>query len=326
MTVKETYCFVRNLAPNTQYEFWVTAQNQAGCSPASERVVYVTAPSPPVIRTHELRSCEEAALICWDSGNLNPVDSYTVELTPEETPGMSGVTESVVGIPTCQALVQLQPRQRYTITVRALNMGGSSARSQPVTVHTTGSRFPLDPDTCHPGLSISEDEDGLQVVRRERRHAETGPAPSSMRFSRCVAVLGNLIPVQGRHYWEVEVDTHLDYTVGVALGDVPRHEDLGANHLSWCMRHTLTKSRPRYEFLHNKTTPEIRVTVSPRRVGVLLDYDKARLSFFNADISQHLFTFRCPFPCCVHPCFSLGQPGSLKIRQGIPVPAWAALY
>lgn len=51
------------------------------------------APSPPVIRTRELRSCEEAALICWDSGNLNPVDSYTVELTPEEMPDMSGVTE-----------------------------------------------------------------------------------------------------------------------------------------------------------------------------------------------------------------------------------------
>lgn len=45
---------------------------------------------------------------------------------------------SVVGIPTCEALVQLQPRQSYTIYVRALNMGGPSARSQPATVHTTG--------------------------------------------------------------------------------------------------------------------------------------------------------------------------------------------
>ncbi|XP_055970063.1 fibronectin type III and SPRY domain-containing protein 2 [Sorex fumeus] len=326
MTVKETYCSVRNLAPNTQYEFWVVAQNQAGSSPASERAVYMTAPSPPVIRTRELRSCEEAALICWDSGNLNPVDSYTVELTPEETPDMSGVTESVVGIPTCEALVQLQPRQRYTISVRALNVGGPSARSQPATVHTTGSCFPLDPNTCHPWLSISEDEDGLRVVRREQKRAEKGPPPSSTRFSRCVAVLGNLIPVRGRHYWEVEVDAHLDYTVGVALGDVPRQEDLGANRLSWCMRHTSARPRPKYAFLHNKTTPDIWITVSPRRVGVLLDYENAKLSFFNVDISQHLFTFSCPFPHCVHPCFSLEQPGSLKIHQGIPVPTWAALY
>lgn len=51
------------------------------------------APSPPVIKSKEVRSCEEAALICWESGNLNPVDSYTVELTQAETPGAAGVTE-----------------------------------------------------------------------------------------------------------------------------------------------------------------------------------------------------------------------------------------
>lgn len=43
-----------------------------------------------------------------------------------------------MGIPTCECLVQLQPRQSYTIYVRALNVGGPSARSEPATVHTTG--------------------------------------------------------------------------------------------------------------------------------------------------------------------------------------------
>lgn len=51
------------------------------------------APSPPTIKTEAIRSCEEAALICWESGNLNPVDSYTVELIQAETPEASGVTE-----------------------------------------------------------------------------------------------------------------------------------------------------------------------------------------------------------------------------------------
>lgn len=51
------------------------------------------APSPPVIKSREVLSCEEAALICWESGNRDPVDSYTVELTQAETPGASGVTE-----------------------------------------------------------------------------------------------------------------------------------------------------------------------------------------------------------------------------------------
>ncbi|KAK2489012.1 hypothetical protein MC885_003728 [Smutsia gigantea] len=182
MTVKETYCSVTNLMPNTQYEFWVMAQNRAGTSPASERAVYTTAPSPPIIKSKEIRSCEEAALICWASGNLNPVDSYTVELTQAEPPGASGVTESAVGIPTCEALVWLQPRQSYSICVRALNMGGPSARSEPATVYTTGSYFPLNQHTCHPWLTISED--GFTVVRSERKTGEREPLPSNTRFTR----------------------------------------------------------------------------------------------------------------------------------------------
>ncbi|XP_067554195.1 fibronectin type III and SPRY domain-containing protein 2 isoform X1 [Pseudorca crassidens] len=324
MTVKETYCSVTNLVPNTQYEFLVTAQNRAGLSPASECAVYMTAPCHPIMKSKEIRSCEEAALICWESGNLNPVDSYTVELTQAEVPGASGVTESVVGIPTCECLVQLQPRQSYTIYVRALNVGGPSARSEPATVHTTGSYFRLNEHTCHPWLTVSED--GLTVVRSERKASARKPLPSDTRFTRCVAVMGNLIPVRGRHYWEVEVDECLDYTVGVAFEDVPKQEDLGANRLSWCMRHTFASSRHKYEFLHNKMTPDIRITVSPRKIGILLDYENSKLSFFNVDISQHLYTFSCQLHLFVHPCFSLEKPGCLKIHNGISMPKHVTFY
>lgn len=66
---------------------------------------------------------------------------------------------------------------------------------------------------------------------------------STLSKTRCAAVMGSLIPVRGRHYWEVEVGEHLDYTVGVACEDVPKQEDLGANSLSWCMRHTFVSKR-----------------------------------------------------------------------------------
>lgn len=324
MTVKETYCSVRNLEPNTQYEFWVTAQNRTGRSPTSERAVYMTAPSPPTIKSEAIRSCEEAALICWESGNLNPVDSYTVELVQAETPEASGVTESVVGIPTCESLIQLQPGHSYTIYIRALNVGGTSARSEPATVHTTGSYFQLNKDTCHPWLTISED--GFTVVRSEKKTFRRELPPSKTQFTRCVAVIGNLIPVRGRHYWEVEVEEYLDYTVGVACEDVPKQEDLGANCLSWCMRHTFASTRHRYEFLHNRTTPDIRITVAPKKIGILLDYENSKLSFFNVDIAQHLYTFSCQLHQFVHPCFSLEKAGRLKICNGISMPKHVAFF
>lgn len=60
---------------------------------------------------------------------------------------------------------------------------------------------------------------------------------------RCVAVLGDLIPVRGRHYWEVEVDDDTEFRIGVAYEDMERNSYLGANSTSWCMRHIVTPSR-----------------------------------------------------------------------------------
>lgn len=60
---------------------------------------------------------------------------------------------------------------------------------------------------------------------------------------RCVAVLGDLIPVRGRHYWEVEVDDGTEFRIGVAYEDTERNSYLGANSTSWCMRHILSPSR-----------------------------------------------------------------------------------
>eukprot|EP00064_Thunnus_orientalis_P021439 superscaffoldBa00006503_g21602 len=89
--VKETHCTVTDLLPNAQYELWVTATNTTGISPSSEKALYMTVPSPPVIKQRECTSCPEAALIRWESGNTNPVDSYTVELSEMGTE--SGITE-----------------------------------------------------------------------------------------------------------------------------------------------------------------------------------------------------------------------------------------
>lgn len=121
INVKETHCTVTDLLPNAQYELWVTATNTTGISPASEKALYMTGfkrlapmwevtktvavkmivaiplcivPSPPVIKQRECTSCPEAALIRWESGNTNPVDSYTVELSEMGTDGTQrGVTE-----------------------------------------------------------------------------------------------------------------------------------------------------------------------------------------------------------------------------------------
>uniref|UniRef100_A0A671YAZ1 Fibronectin type III and SPRY domain containing 2 n=1 Tax=Sparus aurata TaxID=8175 RepID=A0A671YAZ1_SPAAU len=320
--MKETHCTVMDLLPNAQYELWVTATNTTGISPASEKALYMTVPSPPVIKQRECTSCPEAALIRWESGNTNPVDSYTVELNEMGTDGtQSGITESVVAVPTCQCLIQLKTGRRYLISVRAVNIGGPSDRSEVLSVSTTGTFFYLLEDTAHPCLSISED--GFTIFYGDEELPISAMALDDNTFARCVAVLGDLIPVRGRHYWEVEVDDGTEFRIGVAYEDTERNSYLGANSTSWCMRHILTPSRHKYEFLHNGWSPDLRITVNPVRIGVALDYERGTLSFFNVDLEQHLHTFHCHFRNYVHPCFSLDNPGALTIHNAIEAPEYA---
>uniref|UniRef100_A0A8C5TVR5 Fibronectin type III and SPRY domain containing 2 n=1 Tax=Malurus cyaneus samueli TaxID=2593467 RepID=A0A8C5TVR5_9PASS len=282
------------------------------------------APSPPTIKSKKIRSCESAALVCWESRDINPVDSYTVELsklTDEEN--HDTITESIVGIPNCEVLIHLQPRQKYHICVRAQNLGGCSERSEPVLIDTTGTCFYLNEDTAHPLLAILDD--GFTISCDELENPECDLPVYDNSFTRCIAILGSLIPFPGKHYWEVEVEEDTEYRTGVAFENTPRHGHLGANNTSWCMRHIITPSRHKYEFLHSGMTPDIRITVPPRRIGILLDYENCTLSFFNADIAQHLHTFTSHFQHYVHPCFALETPGILRIRTGITPPPWTAL-
>ncbi|XP_076025688.1 fibronectin type III and SPRY domain-containing protein 2 [Genypterus blacodes] len=320
--VKETHCTVTDLLPNAQYELWVTATNTTGISPASEKALYMTVPSPPVIKQRECTSCPDAALIRWESGNANPVDSYTVELSEMGADGTeSGITESIVAVPTCQCLIQLQTGSRYLISVRAVNIGGPSGKSEVFTVSTTGTFFHLVEDTAHPCLSLSED--GFTMFYGDEELPISAMAFDENTFTRCVAVLGDLIPVRGRHYWEVEVDDGTEFRIGVAYEDTEKNSYLGANDSSWCMRHILTPTRHKYEFLHSGWSPDLRITVNPVRVGVALDYDRGNLSFFNVDLEQHLHTFQCHFRSYVHPCFGLDNPGALTVHNGIEAPEYA---
>ncbi|XP_067246816.1 fibronectin type III and SPRY domain-containing protein 2 isoform X3 [Chanodichthys erythropterus] len=161
-----------------------------------------------------------------------------------------------------------------------------------------------------------------QRQSREHRRPEREERTHRRLHRRCVAVLGDLVPIRGQYYWEIEVDEDTEFRVGVAYEDTQRNSYLGGNNTSWCMRHIVTPSRHKYEFLHNGWTPDIRITVQPLRIGVFLDYAAGILSFYNAALRQHLHTFSCHFLHYLHPCFALDNPGALTLRTGLSAPAY----
>ncbi|XP_041074270.1 fibronectin type III and SPRY domain-containing protein 2-like [Polyodon spathula] len=184
-----------------------------------------------------------------------------------------------------------------------------------------GTLFHLNEETAHSSLAISED--GFTFMFYGDEYTELNDITfSDNAFSRCVAIMGELIPIRGKHYWELEVEEQTEYRIGVAYEDTQRNGYLGANNTSWCMRHVTTPSRHKYEFLHNGSTPDIRITMHPKRIGVSLDYETGKLAFFNTELSQHIYTYKCHFLHYVHPCFALEKPGALTVHNGIEAPEY----
>ncbi|XP_051896213.1 fibronectin type III and SPRY domain-containing protein 2 [Pristis pectinata] len=324
LRVKEMFCTVRNLQPGSLYLFWVTATNSAGTSDESDRAEYMTVPPAPRISNRAVAVCQSAVFMEWEPRIYGPPQTYTLEFCQvcSGCDWTESLTESVTGVTSCKALIELEPGESYSFYVRAVNGGGSSERTEPITVRTTGTQLYLMEQTAHLSLSILQD--GLTIVYNEESLV-TDPLTTHERFTSAPAVMAQLVPVRGRHYWEVEVAEDVEYRIGVAFKDTPRDSRLGSNITSWCMRHILTPSRSKFEFLHKGQTPDLRITVTPTRIGILLDYTTGKLSFFNVNICQLLFTFSQHFQNLVNPCFALESYGILKICHNIPFPEFTKL-
>ncbi|XP_030044513.1 E3 ubiquitin-protein ligase TRIM39-like isoform X2 [Microcaecilia unicolor] len=170
----------------------------------------------------------------------------------------------------------------------------------------------LDPETAHPYLVLSEDG---KSVRRGNTRQNVPNTPQ--RFDPYFCVLGREGFTSGRHYWEVEVRDVSYWILGVCKDSVRRK---GRIRLSpeegfWTVR------------LWNKqefcalTSPETQLPLSefPQAVGILLDYEAGKVSFYDADNKSHLFTFTASFTGKLQPFFRTYSEIPLRIRQ---VPAW----
>ncbi|XP_030055658.1 E3 ubiquitin-protein ligase TRIM39-like isoform X1 [Microcaecilia unicolor] len=170
----------------------------------------------------------------------------------------------------------------------------------------------LDPETAHPNLVLSEDG---KSVRRGNTGQKVPDTPQ--RFDLYPCVLGSEGFTSGRHYWEVEVGGIVGCILGVCKDSVRRKGRITVSPGEgfWTVR--LWKEQ-RCSAL---TSPQTQLPLSeiPRAVGILLDYEAGKVSFYDVDNKSHLFTFTDSFTGKLRPFFWTDSDFPLRIRQ---VPAW----
>ncbi|XP_029440323.1 uncharacterized protein LOC115080312 [Rhinatrema bivittatum] len=189
----------------------------------------------------------------------------------------------------------------------------------------------LDPETANPYLELSED--GKSV-----RHGDTCHEwPSNPeRFEPNSCVLGREGFSSGRHYWEVEVGDKPHWEFGVCKDSVRRKGKMIASSEdeSWATEVVVwdlegywvigVKNGDEYEAV---TFPrsKLALSVKPQVVGIFLDYEAGKVSFYSADHKCHLYTFTATFSEKLRPYFNPFHNAdglntrALRIR---PVPDW----
>ncbi|XP_067375949.1 cardiomyopathy-associated protein 5 isoform X2 [Channa argus] len=312
VTVKESYCVLEELEPDRKYKVWVMAVNHTGCSLPSERLTFRTAPSVPVFDTEHCSIMWDSAMLRWNSEKQSPGQSYTLEYCRQYELEGEGL-RSISGINSCEQRVLLQPNESYLFYIKAVNEAGASEQSEAALISTKGTRFHLLKDTAHPALELSVDE---TTMHYSQDTYENMP----LSDKQCPSILGELLPARGRYYWETTVSGNTAYRLGVTCSADNRNSALGENRLSWCLQCIPTPSGYRYQLLHNDVQSNVFVIEIPDRVGTLLDYQRSRLSFYNAQNGQLLSTFSQHFTQPCHAAFALEMPGSLEVCMVLEMP------
>lgn len=160
--------------------------------------------------------------------------------------------------------------------------------------------FSLDPNSAAGWLEVSEDLSS--VTNRSYKLSVENPE----RFTSAPCILGSRGFSEGFHTWEVDLGGLTNWRVGVSRPQ--RGSD-------WTFHHD---SRSGFWYIYHLPRKDecwasnaVRSQAAPgnlRRVRVELDCAEGELSFYDADLRSHIYTFHEKFGGAVFPYFYVGAP------------------
>ncbi|XP_043923699.1 zinc-binding protein A33-like [Protopterus annectens] len=167
------------------------------------------------------------------------------------------------------------------------------------------SHLTLDPNTAHPGLTLSEE---LTSVKHGAVKLQLSDNPK--RYDSHPCVLGSQGFTSGKHYWEVEVGSKTDWDVGVTKESSSRKGKFAMDpEDGYWVIYPWNKT---YWSLH-LSDPLLGLCVKSQRIGVYLDYEGGQVSFYNASNMSHIYTFTDTFKEKLYPFFWVGNSQPLNL-------------
>ncbi|XP_032882356.1 zinc-binding protein A33-like [Amblyraja radiata] len=134
--------------------------------------------------------------------------------------------------------------------------------------------------SAHKNVLVSKNQTSVCVT------SETLSVPDSpLRFDKVYNILAAKGLMRGKHYWEVQVKSSSQWSVGIAYGSIERkgkHKStkLGRNRQSWCIE---LKASQLFAW-HNDRN--VNCSMKPSKldkVGVYIDYEKGLAAFYDVD-------------------------------------------
>uniref|UniRef100_A0A4W3HJF0 Zinc-binding protein A33-like n=1 Tax=Callorhinchus milii TaxID=7868 RepID=A0A4W3HJF0_CALMI len=151
----------------------------------------------------------------------------------------------------------------------------------------------LDQVSLNPWLIVNE---AMTTVRGSDIQKSMPDNPE--RFDTEPFALATVGFTSGLHYWEIEVEDKTSWDLGVARESVTRKGDITLNPTNgyW----SIGRFWGGFE-ANAGISVRIEVKTRPRKIGVFLQYQEGKVSFYDADLMVHLYTFQDKFTEKVYP-------------------------
>ncbi|KAM4632518.1 nuclear factor 7, ovary-like [Discoglossus pictus] len=168
----------------------------------------------------------------------------------------------------------------------------------------------LDVKTAHNKIAVSKDLKSASYSSTSQKYTD-GPE----RFKSCQILSMDRFS-SGQHYWEVDVSEASRWIVGVASQSIERKvagndSFIGYNDKSWSLffQKYLGVS-------HNNIQQTLDSDSPVQSVGIYLDYEAGRLSFYElCDPIRHLHTFTDTFTEPLHAAFYIFENSCIKLKS-----------